>query len=107
MILKALYANTLVYGPSTFFVKVTLLSMVANLFSPFRRIVLSIYGIMLFLFLYYLPVLIIKTVVCIPIAGFWDPNIKTKCVNQQLMLKTDTVMSCLMDFVILVLPIPL
>ncbi|CZR52684.1 uncharacterized protein PAC_02561 [Phialocephala subalpina] len=104
---QALYADTIVYGPTAWFTKTTLLLIFARVFSPFRKSVIFIHVFIGLMFLYYFPVMIIKIKVCTPIEGLWNPDIHAECVNQTELFWTDTIMSATTDLVILLLPIPL
>lgn len=102
-----MYADTITYGPCAWSVKVTLLLLFTKAFAPFKKTVKAIYIFMGLMIGYYLPVMIIKAFVCIPIAAAWNPYIPGKCLNRNVIFMTDTVMSALTDFVILILPVPL
>ncbi|KAM5352830.1 hypothetical protein ACJ41O_005552 [Fusarium nematophilum] len=64
------------------------------------------YTVMIVMIGYYLPVLIIKILICRPIAAFWDPTIKAECFNQRAIFVADTAISAVTDLAVLMLPIP-
>lgn len=102
-----LYADTLVYGPNSFFTKVTLILMVTRVFATSRKTVIVGYIFMFLMLCYYLPVLIIKAQICRPIEGYWDQTVHAKCFNQRAVFIADTLMSALSDTAVLCLPIPI
>lgn len=104
---QALYADTIVYGPTAWFTKATLLLIFARVFSPFKKTVIGIYIFIALMLGYYLPVMIIKIRVCTPIYGLWDPDVHAECINQSALFICDTIMSAVTDLAILILPIPL
>lgn len=104
---KALYADTVVYGPNAWFVKVTLLLVVIRVFSVNRSFVIFGYGFIAAMLGYYLPVMIIKINICRPISGFWDSSVKAECFNQRAIFVADTVISAVTDLAVLLMPVPL
>ncbi|CAG8952455.1 hypothetical protein HYFRA_00001202 [Hymenoscyphus fraxineus] len=104
---KAVYVDTIVYGPAAFFTKATILLLFARVFSPFRKTVIFIYVFMVCMLLYYIPIMGIKIGICNPIAGQWDKSIPAKCIDERQVFKTDTVASVGTDLVVLILPVVL
>ncbi|KAL5929756.1 hypothetical protein ACKVWE_005498 [Pyricularia oryzae] len=111
--LKALYADTLVYGLNAYFTKVALLLVIARVFNSFRKtriITFLLVGAMAF---YYAPMLFLKMNVCRPISGFWTPLASMEpgapapvCLNQRAMFVADTIISAITDTAVLIIPIP-
>jgi hypothetical protein len=104
--LQALYADSLVYGPDTYFTKVTLLLVIARVFNPFKATRTITFILIVGMVIYYLPVLILKARVCDPISGFWDSDIPAQCLDQRAIFIADTVMSAITDLAVLLLPLP-
>ncbi|KAL2064727.1 hypothetical protein VTL71DRAFT_3865 [Oculimacula yallundae] len=104
---KALYADTISYGPAAWSIKTTLLLIFARVFSPFRRTVIFIYVFIFAMLMYYFPVMFIKIRICNPIEFLWTPDLEAVCFDRVTLFYCDTIMSALTDIVILVLPIPL
>lgn len=105
--MQALYADTLVYGPNAWFVKVTLLLVVIRVFSINRTFVIAGYAFIAAMAGYYVPVLFIKINICSPIRGFWDPSVPgTHCLNQRAIFVADTVVSAVTDLAVLLAPVP-
>ncbi|KAI7782666.1 integral membrane protein [Diaporthe eres] len=107
MLLKALYADTIVYGPNAWFVKVTLLLVMIRVFNVSRGFVIFGYSFIAAMLGYYLPVMIIKINICRPIMGFWNVDVPSQCLNQRAIFVADTVISAVTDLAVLLAPIPL
>lgn len=105
--LKALYADTIVYGPNAWFVKVTLLLVMIRVFNVSRGFVIFGYSFIAAMLGYYLPVMIIKINICRPIMGFWNLDVPSHCLNQRAIFVADTVISAVTDLAVLLAPIPL
>ncbi|KAK8034232.1 hypothetical protein PG993_009227, partial [Apiospora rasikravindrae] len=105
--LKALYADTIVYGPNAWFTKFALLLVIARVFGSFRATRISAWVIIILMLCYYVPVLIIKIQICRPISSYWDLSIKgVDLVSQRAIFIADTVVSTVSDTAVLLLPIP-
>ncbi|KAF6816528.1 integral membrane protein [Colletotrichum sojae] len=103
---RGLYADTLVYGPNSYFTKLALLLIVTRVFRTYRKTVLGTYAVIISMTGYYLPVLVIKALICRPVSGFWDPDVKADCFNQRAIFVADTAVSAVTDLAVLCLPIP-
>ncbi|KAL0934579.1 uncharacterized protein CTRU02_211378 [Colletotrichum truncatum] len=101
-----LYADTIVYGPNSYFTKLALLLIITRVFRTYRKTVLGTYGIIILMTGYYFPVLVIKTLICRPVSGFWDPTAQADCFNQRAIFVADTAVSAVTDLAVLCLPIP-
>ncbi|KAK2010232.1 hypothetical protein LZ32DRAFT_639569 [Colletotrichum eremochloae] len=101
-----LYADTLVYGPNSFFTKLALLLIVIRVFRFHQKTKTGIYITIICMAAYYVPVFFLKTFICRPIPGYWDPKIHAKCFNQRQIFVADTVISAVSDLAVLCLPIP-
>ncbi|KDN59729.1 putative integral membrane protein [Colletotrichum sublineola] len=107
-VMRWLYASSLIYNPAAYFTKVTLLLFEARVFEIHERTSRGIRIFIVALFIGYIPLQTMKTVICLPISSFWDPGItKPKCFNQRKLFFADLSLAILSDVVILVLPIPL
>ncbi|EFQ35677.1 uncharacterized protein GLRG_10832 [Colletotrichum graminicola M1.001] len=92
--------------PSSYFTKLSLLSTTIRVFKLHRKTVIGTYVFIVFLTLYTIPVFFVKTLICQPIAGYWDPEITTTCFNQRDIYLADTTISAATDMAVLCLPIP-
>ncbi|KZL77827.1 integral membrane protein [Colletotrichum tofieldiae] len=101
-----LYADTLVYGPNSYFTKLALLLMVIRVFRLHKKTKIGIYVTVAVMSGYYAPVFFIKILICRPVRGFWDPTVEAACFNQRAVFVSDTVISAITDLAVLCLPIP-
>ncbi|KAF9878196.1 integral membrane protein [Colletotrichum karsti] len=88
------------------FKKLALMLIVTRVFRTYRKTVLCAYAVIALMTGYYVPVFFIKTLICRPIPGFWDPNVKADCFNQRAIFVADTAVSAVTDMAVLCLPIP-
>ncbi|WQF80653.1 hypothetical protein CDEST_05667 [Colletotrichum destructivum] len=88
------------------FNKLALLLVVLRVFRFHNKTRIGIYALSLFMTGYYLPVFILKALICRPVAGFWDPSIEAVCFDQRAIFVADTVISAITDLAVLCLPIP-
>ncbi|KAK1625343.1 hypothetical protein BDP81DRAFT_474310 [Colletotrichum phormii] len=104
--LKGLYADTLVYGPNSYFTKLALLPIVIRVFRLNKKTIIGTYAVIVFMTGYYVPVLFLKTFIRHPIAGYWDSTLNATCLNQRAIFVADTAISAITDTAVLCLPIP-
>lgn len=95
------------YGPTAFLTKVSLLWIMTRVFSPYRKAVLFIYVFFVIMLLYYIPAVIVKIRICNPISRFWDDSTPGSCLDQAAIILADAVVSVVSDMIILILPLPL
>lgn len=91
----------------TYAIKVTLLLLIARVFSVRESVSRAIHIFIIALFIAYVPSQITKTVICTPIRASWDQSVKGKCLQQRKIFIADTTLAIFTDLVILILPIPL
>lgn len=103
---KACYAATIFYMPMAFCVKIALLALIQRVYAPYKKTVLGIKIFELLLFMYYGSGLIVKIRTCWPIEAYWLGQ-KDKCLNQDVIVLCDSIISVISDLAILVLPVPL
>ncbi|EHA46627.1 hypothetical protein MGG_10581 [Pyricularia oryzae 70-15] len=103
---KACYAATIFYMPMAFCVKIALLALTQRVYGPHKKTIMGIKIFELLLFLYYGSGLIIKIRTCWPIEAYWLGQ-KDKCLNQDVIILCDSILSVISDLAILILPIPL
>lgn len=101
------YAASILYGPAMWFIKTTLLLILVRVFTPFKKLIFFVWGLIIVMFIYYTVVTILKILLCDPIASIWDPTIPGTCLDRSLLFSIDTGLSVLTDVIILILPIPL
>lgn len=96
------------YGPTAFLTKVSILWIMARVFSPYRKTVYFIYFLLGVMLAYYIPAVIVKIRICAPIARFWmGDEVGGSCLNERAIILADAVISMISDLTILVLPLPL
>ncbi|KAH6645092.1 hypothetical protein BKA67DRAFT_527584 [Truncatella angustata] len=106
-ILKWLYAGSIVYCPTAYFTKVTLLLLIARVFAVRECVANSIHIFIFALLVAYLPIQIAKTVVCTPVRAYWDSSVHGTCLNQRKIFLSDISLAIFTDFIILLIPVPL
>lgn len=96
------------YGPTAFLTKVSILWITLRVFKPYRKVVYFIYAFLGVMLAYYIPAVIVKIRICQPVSLFWDPDgAKGSCLNQSAIIMADAVVSVVSDSIVLILPLPL
>ncbi|KAJ4376927.1 hypothetical protein N0V86_006365 [Didymella sp. IMI 355093] len=90
----------------TLAIKLSLLTLIARIFSPYKRRIQGIYALGGLLVVYYVISLVLKIRICWPIAAYWK-NDQSKCLNQSAVITADSIISTVTDAIILLLPLPL
>ncbi|KAK1492306.1 integral membrane protein [Colletotrichum abscissum] len=107
-VMRWLYASSIVYCPAAYFTKVTLLLLEARVFAVHERVSRGIKVFIVTLLICYIPIQILKTVICLPVSAFWNPKTPNpRCLNQRKIFIADLSLAIITDFFILVLPVPL
>lgn len=88
-------------------IKVTLLLLIARVFSVRESVSRAIHIFIIVLCIAYVPNQIAKTIICTPIRAFWDKSVKGQCLQQRKIFIADTTLAIVTDIIILILPIPL
>lgn len=90
----------------TLAIKLSLLSLIARVFAPFKKKAQAIYAFGVILIIYYITSWILKIRICLPISAYW--HLETdKCLDQSAIILGDSIMSTVTDAIILLLPLPL
>lgn len=106
---QAVYVTMVMYGPTAYLTKLSILWIMTRVFNPYRKAVIFIYVFLGTMLAYYIPAVIVKIRICKPIATFWDPS-GTKggsCLDQTAIILADAVVSVVSDLIVLILPLPL
>lgn len=106
-VLRWLYASSILFVPAAFFVKTTLLLLIARVFSVRRKVARAIYVFIGFVGFAYIPIQFCKIFLCRPIKSYWRSDVAGECLNQRKIFLADLSMSIFTDLVILIIPIPL
>ncbi|PVH95288.1 hypothetical protein DM02DRAFT_537692 [Periconia macrospinosa] len=104
---RTVYCTMIIYGPCAFCIKASILLVIARIFAPIPRAVLSAYIILGALLAYYLPVLFLKSVICQPVERFWHPTVDGKCFDKRALILADAFISVISDTIIVAVPLPL
>ncbi|GAB1202339.1 hypothetical protein APSETT445_000951 [Aspergillus pseudonomiae] len=104
---STVYVTMVMYGPTAYLTKVSLLWIMTRVFSPFRKAVTFIYIFLGIMLAYYIPAVIVKIRICDPISKFWTPDQPGSCLNQRAIIMADAVVSVVSDLIILLVPLPL
>lgn len=104
--LQTAYAATIFYAPMTLAIKLSLLTLIARIFSPYKKRTQGIYALRALLVIYYIISLILKLRICWPIAAYWQGD-QSKCLDQSAVITADSIISTVTDVIILLLPLPL
>lgn len=112
-----LYISTAFYTPAAFCTKVTLLLLIARVFSVHPTVATGIRIFIVLIFLAYVPIAFLKIFVCKPITAYWDDydtdsngmadGQNGNCRGQATLFMGDIMISVITDVLILLLPIPL
>ncbi|PLN75303.1 hypothetical protein BDW42DRAFT_41933 [Aspergillus taichungensis] len=104
---KTVYVTMVLYGPTAYLTKLSLLWIMTRVFSPFRKSVIFIYFFLGLMLAYYIPAVIVKIRICDPIAKFWVPDLPGSCLDQSSIILADAVVSVVSDLIVLLVPLPL
>lgn len=114
MVLKGLYINSCFYSPAAFCTKVTLLLLIARVFSVQPIICQGIRIFIVTLLLAYIPIIFLKIFTCNPVSAYWEmaqtagvTGNNPHCLDQTKFFMGDIIIAVVTDFLILILPIPL
>jgi hypothetical protein len=96
------------YGPTAFLTKISILWIMTRVFAPYKKAMYFIYSLIGIMLAYYIPAVIVKIRICTPISRFWlGPSAGGSCLNEGEIILADAVVSVISDLVILLLPLPL
>ncbi|KAL4938332.1 hypothetical protein BDV06DRAFT_215185 [Aspergillus oleicola] len=104
---KLTYVTMVMYGPTAFLTKLTLLWIMARVFSPFKKSVIFIHAFLILMLIYYIPAVIVKIRICAPISKFWSQDLPGSCLDRNAIIMADAVVSVVSDLIILIMPMPL
>lgn len=101
-----MYVRTLIYGPASFFIKATLLLLIARVFAARERVAKALHLYILVLLISTIPIEMMKIIVCLPVHAYWDASVpNAKCLDQRRIFVVDRSMAIVTDTLILVTPI--
>ena len=102
------YSGTMLVEPGLFFSKVAILVLFLRIFSPHRSMRLSISAVIALAFCTYFVNVPVNTYYCTPRPGqSWGIEIGNNCANSILLGPIQGVLNVVIDFYILIAPIPM
>ncbi|KAL1979674.1 hypothetical protein VTN96DRAFT_5373 [Rasamsonia emersonii] len=105
---KTVYVTMVMYGPTAFLTKISILWIMTRVFAPNRKAIYFIYALLGIMLAYYIPAVIVKIRICSPISRFWlGASVGGTCLNEGSIILADAVISVISDLTILLLPLPL
>ncbi|PGH09828.1 hypothetical protein GX51_00515 [Blastomyces parvus] len=103
---KTVYGTMVIYGPAAFLTKASILLILTRVFAPYRKTVRFIYVYFGVLLAYYVPAIIVKVRICMPISYFWlGQDSEGTCLDERAIILADAIISVVSDLTILVLPL--
>ncbi|RAK71688.1 uncharacterized protein BO72DRAFT_490343 [Aspergillus fijiensis CBS 313.89] len=105
LVYKFYYVLTVIYAPMVLTVKITLLSILARIFTIRHVHVISVYSVLVVTVIYYTIIFFIKVFICLPVSYFWTHyDEEAQCLNKMAVILADAVMSIATDLAIMLLP---
>ncbi|KAK2774044.1 3-beta hydroxysteroid dehydrogenase isomerase family protein [Colletotrichum kahawae] len=105
-VLRWLYIGSILYCPAAYLTKATLLLLGARVFAVYERVSRGVFTFIYVLLFCYTPIMMLKVLVCIPVAATWDSDIKpANCLNQRKVFISDMCLGVFTDIIILLLPL--
>ncbi|PVH76672.1 hypothetical protein DL98DRAFT_464679 [Cadophora sp. DSE1049] len=106
---KVSYGGILVYGPTAYLIKLTILLFSASLYAAAHKSTLAIKTLIFFMLAFYIPMEFAKIFICNPISAYWDKAAHpgASCLDVKTLYFADTTVSVITDLAVLISPIPL
>ncbi|KAH6721033.1 hypothetical protein BKA61DRAFT_589855 [Leptodontidium sp. MPI-SDFR-AT-0119] len=106
---KVSYGGILVYGPTAYLIKLTILLFSSRLYSLAHKPTLAITVLILLMLAFYIPMEFAKIFICSPISAYWDRSAHphATCLDVKTLYFADTAVSVITDIAVLMVPIPL
>ncbi|KAI6780502.1 geranylgeranyl pyrophosphate synthetase [Emericellopsis cladophorae] len=104
-VLQWFYANTVIYLPTAYFTKVTLLLLTARAYAIERFVARVIFTFIWGLLIAFIPLQVLKIFICNPIESFWRQDVEGTCLAQRRIFVADAALAVVSDVMILVVPI--
>ncbi|MCD9437293.1 hypothetical protein LVA97_33165, partial [Klebsiella pneumoniae] len=73
----------IIYIPTAFFVKTTLLLLIARVFAVRRKVARGIHYFIAFIAIAYAPIQFCKIFICTPIRAYWQFHTDGSCLQQR------------------------
>ncbi|PYH49438.1 uncharacterized protein BP01DRAFT_388473 [Aspergillus saccharolyticus JOP 1030-1] len=105
LVYKYYYVLTVIYAPMVLTVKITLLSILARIFTVRQVQIISIDVVLAVTVTYYTIIFFIKVFICLPVSYFWTHyDQEDQCLDKAAVILADAVMSIATDLAIILLP---
>ncbi|OJD30302.1 uncharacterized protein BKCO1_620008 [Diplodia corticola] len=104
---QSVYSTQIVYCPTVFATKASILFFLTRVFAPFERYCRFIYFFIGFMGFYYTLICALKIFICRPIPLFWNPSGEGECFDQRSLILADNIISLVTDIAVLIIPCPL
>ncbi|KAL3298603.1 integral membrane protein [Colletotrichum asianum] len=105
-VLRWLYIGSILYCPAAYLTKATLLLLEARVFAVYERVSRGVFTFIYVLLFCYIPIMMLKVLVCVPIPATWDSDVKpANCLNQRKVFISDMCLGVFTDIIILLLPL--
>ncbi|KAH7383049.1 hypothetical protein BKA64DRAFT_175410 [Cadophora sp. MPI-SDFR-AT-0126] len=106
---KVSYGGILVYGPTAYLIKLTILLFSARLYAAAHKSTLAIKILIFLMLAFYVPMEFAKIFICSPIAAYWNraAHPGASCLDVKTLYFADTAVSVITDVAVLMSPIPL
>ena len=102
------FVGELIYYPAAFLTKVSILSLIARIFKPYRKAVYFTRFIVCLMVFYYIPAFFVKVFRCRPIRKTWEPSVMGSCIGSEgVILIADSIFDIVTDIIIFATPIPI
>lgn len=102
---KTTYAIDIVYNPTIFLTKASILLLYLRAFKPVYRTRVILHIVLWANFAFYLAAIVVEAFQCLPVQKAWFPLLPGHCIDQKAAQTTSAAINAFSDFVILAVPI--
>ena len=104
--MRAFYASVVVYSTGMCLLKISILLQYRRIFAvPIMRKITTV-GLV-FEGCYSITITFLQSLMCLPVAAFWDPTIGGRCLDRLLIWYINASVNLATDFIVFSLPLPL
>jgi prepilin signal peptidase PulO-like enzyme (type II secretory pathway) len=98
----------MLYSPAAFFVRATILLLIARVFAARRYAAMALHLYIWVLLISVIPLQVMKIMICLPIHAFWDKNVPHAiCMDQRKIFVVERSIAIISDGLILIAPVTL
>lgn len=95
----------MIYNPTIFFTKASILLLYLRAFNPVRRTRVILHVVLWTNFTFYLFGIIVEAFQCVPVRKAWLPLLSGHCINQKAAQTSSAAINTFSDCIILVVPL--